>query len=179
MKKISLLLIAVAVAGIINAQEGIKIPSGYQGFLEQGPSVRLWDDGNTSVSFSTTHGFYFNSNTFIGIGVALEGGNDFFAMPIYTALKYNFCYSGKVTPTIQMRLGSYLSENTGAYADAAFGVRFGSSRDFAINLMLTASYFSKYKTVITEVYNTATHSYDQTFEEMHPSSIGLRIGIEW
>lgn len=187
MKKTVLSIVAMLVASLSFAQiidvpqenGSVRVPSGYQGFLEQGPGFRFMDDMNSSVSFSTTHGFYFNDNTFIGIGFALEGGNGFFAMPFYTALKYNFSYSGKVTPTIQLRLGSYLSEATGAYGDLAFGLRFGSSRDFAINVMVAASYYSKYTETVSETWNPTTRVYDRETESFQPSSIGLRIGIEW
>ena len=176
MKKIFIAITAIMLTTQLFAQEtAVQVPSGYQGFLEQGPSYRFNDDGNTSVSFSTTHGFYFSDNAFVGVGVALEGGNDFFAAPFYTALKYNFSYKHKVTPTLQLRLGSYLSESVGAYADFAFGLRFGSSRDFAINFMLTATYFSKYEDY--DYYDSSIGQYVR--KNMDPSSIGLRIGIEW
>ena len=186
MKKIILSIVALFGMSVAFAQNidyqpegGVRVPSGYQGFLEQGSAFRFMDDMNTSVGFSTTHGFYFNSNTFIGIGFAIEGGNEFFGVPIFTAIKYNFSYSGKVTPTIQLRVGSYLSEVTGAYGDLAFGIRFGSSRDFAINVMLAGSFYSKYTQTVSETWNVATHSYDRVTSEFQPSSIGLRIGIEW
>lgn len=176
MKKIVFLLASLLAVSSIAAQESaVKIPSGYQGFLEQGPSYRFLDEGNTSVSFSTTHGFYFSDNAFVGVGLALEGGNDFFAAPFYTAFKYNFSYRHKATPSLQLRLGSYLSDNVGAYADVAIGVRFGSSRDFAINVMATATYFSSFDRY--SHYDDLIH--ESVYDKVNPSSFGLRIGIEW
>ena len=181
MKKCFLFLAAIVTGMSLSAQEehAVRVPSGYQGFLEQGPGFRVFDDMKSSVSFSTTHGFYFNSNTYIGIGCALEGGNGFFAMPFYTALKYNFTYRTKVTPTVQLRLGSYLANTTGAYGDLAVGLRFGSARDFAINIMLAGSFLSNYEEVEEGIWNSETKRYDQVTKEVQPTTISLRIGIEW
>ena len=179
MKKAILSTVAMLIMGMAFAQEGqtVRIPSGYQGFLDQASIYRAWDKGNTTVSVSTTHGFYFNGNTFVGIGFGIEGGNDFFAMPLYTAVKYNFSYTSNVTPTMQVRVGSYVSDKTGAYADMGFGVRFGSRRDFAVNIMLVGSFYQPQTTEVVESYADGTRtSYTEKF---NPSGIGLRVGIEW
>lgn len=179
MKKLVLTLVAVMMAGMMMAQDkAVKEPTGYQGFLEQGSAYRLADKGNTTVGFSTTHGFYFNGNTFIGVGFGIEGGDGFFAMPLYTAVKYNFGYTKQVTPTAQLRLGSYIGNAVGPYADLAVGFRFGSSRDFAINVMLTGTFYSPSKWTTHEGDDTYD-SYQVIEHKMNPSSIGLRVGIEW
>lgn len=177
MKKIVLTAIAVLAMSVGFAQEGsaVRVPSGYQGFISQGNSFRMAHDWKSSICVSTTHGFYFNGNTYVGIGISLEGNSDMFVLPIYTALKYNFSYSNKITPTIQLRLGSYTGNGTGAYGDLAFGLRFGSSRDFAINVMAAASLFSNY----TEDYYDYYLSDEPEIKKINPSSIGIRIGIEW
>ena len=180
MKKTFFLLAALLVSFAMMAQEEplVKTPSGYQGFLEQGSIYRLADDANTTIGVSTTHGFYFGGHTFVGIGFAVEGGGDFFAVPVYTAVKYNFGYSKTVTPTVQVRLGSYLSDDPGTYADLAVGVRFGSKRDFAVNIMLTGTFYEmmKYQTSYWD-FNTSTEIYETKI--FNPSGIGLRVGIEW
>lgn len=180
MKQFFLITIILLTANISIAQEEmvVKTPSGYQGFLEQGNSYRLADDNTYIVGFSTTHGFYFGNNTFVGIGVAFEGGEDFFAVPIFTAVKYNFSYRKNITPTIQVRVGSYISDNVGPYADFALGLRFGSKRDFAVNVMLTGSYYVNAKQH-KNIYNTATSTYEDIYTPVNPSGIGIRLGIEW
>lgn len=179
MKKAFLSTVAVLIMGMAFAQEeqGVRIPSGYQGFLDQASLYRAWDNGNTTVSVSTTHGFYFSGNTFVGIGFGFDGGNDFFAMPLYTAVKYNFSYTSNVTPTMQVRVGSYISEHSGAYADLGLGIRFGSKRDFAVNMMLTGSFYQPQP--ITEIEVAADGTRTGNTGKFNPSGIGLRVGIEW
>ena len=180
MKKIFLIaLMALACTPMMRAQEtAVRVPSGYQGFLEQGNGFRMTDNFKSTVGVSTTHGFYFGQHTFIGIGIGVEGNNDFTVVPIYTALKYNFNYTHQATPTMQLRVGSFIASAVGSYCDLAFGVRFGSSRDFAINVLLTGTLYSNCEREIWTTDET-TGTYPPETVIYNPSSVGLRIGIEW
>lgn len=178
---VMMLAVSVSFAQDIDVPQergAVKTPSGYQGFIDQGPALRFMEDWKSSISFSTTHGFYFNGNTYVGVGVSFEGNNDMFVMPLYTALKYNFTYNKKLTPTVQIRVGSYVGNNVGTYGDFSFGFRFGSSRDFAINVMAAASFFSNYKSYVRE-WDSAEQVYVHYNKTINPSSLALRIGIEW
>lgn len=181
MKKVLFTLTALMLSIAVYAQEdkAVRVPEGYSGFLEHSLIYRLADHGYTTTGLSTTHGLYFNGNTFVGIGCGLEGGDDFFAMPIFTAVKYNFGYSGPATATIQLRLGSCVSEKTGPYADIAAGVRFGSKqKKFAVNVMLTGTYYTPYK-YYGYVYDDFTGTSQRMNVTKNRSGVGLRVGIEW
>lgn len=183
MKKFFLIaLMALACTPMMRAQEtSIRVPSGYQGFLEQGNAFRLANNFKSAVGVSTTHGFYFGQHTFIGIGIGVEGNNDFTVVPIYTALKYNFNYNHQATPTFQVRVGSFVANAVGSYCDLAFGVRFGSSRDFAINVLLTGTLYSnceRERWILDDNSRTDYYGHYETYN-YNPSSVGLRIGIEW
>lgn len=179
MKKVifSLLLLAASCGVMAQEENNIRIPSGYQGHIEHGTCFRPWDGGRTVTAFSTTHGFFFNPHAYVGIGIGVEGGKDYLAMPMYTALKYVFSIKKAASPVVQLRVGSYLGDESGAYGDAALGVRFASKRDFAVNVMLTATYLSN----IEEETITRVNGTDITKETItrNPSQVGLRIGIEW
>lgn len=183
MKKFFLIaLMVLACTPMMRAQEtSIRVPSGYQGFLEQGNAFRLANNFKSAVGVSTTHGFYFGQHTFIGIGIGVEGNNDFTVVPIYTALKYNFNYNHQATPTFQVRVGSFVANAVGSYCDLAFGVRFGSSRDFAINVLLTGTLYSnceRERWILDDNTRTDYYGHYETYN-FNPSSVGLRIGIEW
>ena len=180
MKKIFLFALLVLACGtMVHAQEtAVRVPSGYQGFLEQGNSFRLADNFKSAVGVSTTHGFYFGQHTFVGIGIGIEVNKDFTVVPIYTALKYNFNYTHQATPTFQVRVGSFVANAVGSYCDLAFGVRFGSSRDFAINVLLTGTLYSNCEREKWIPADDENYGHTETYT-FNPSSIGLRIGIEW
>lgn len=165
-----------------NSLQSVKTPSGYQGFCDQNTLYRFADDHSSTVGFSTTHGFYFNGHTFIGVGIGFEGGNEFWAVPVFSTLKYVFSNRKTISPTVQLRVGSYFSEDAGSYADLSLGLRFASKRDFAVNVMLVGSFFEMQKIINSYVkYDDVTGGYLHVEEEkkIYPSGLGLRIGIEW
>lgn len=176
MKKIILTIAAVFMVSMVLAQENaVKVLSGYQGFWDQGTSYRLVEEPGYTVGFSTTHGCYFKNKTFVGIGLGLERSDSFFFVPIYSAVKYNFGYSKKVTPTMQLRLGGWLGNGVSPYTDLAFGLRFGSSKDFAVNVMLTGTLYAGMKRR-EHCYN-ADGYYSYIVKYTLPV-VGLRVGFE-
>ena len=168
LKKISLLVFAFLMIDGVMAQDAVvNIPAGYHGYLEQSQLFRLADGGKAMTGISTTHGVFIDSKTFVGIGFGIEGGNRFFAVPIFTAVRYNFSYKRPMTPTVQLRMGSYISGDLGIYTDLAVGLRRCSISGFGINVMLTGTYYSgEYYLINRNV-------------KYNPSSIGIRVGFEW
>lgn len=180
MKKTFLVLIALLGATTLMAQEQeVRIPSGYQGFLEQGNTYAFGSNGINTTGFSTTHGFYFNGHTFVGVGLAMTWGDDFFCMPIYTSVKYIFNNTRTMSPFIQLRLGSNIGDEIGTYTDMAIGLRFASRRDFAVNIMLAGTYIEPVTDDVT-TYNYNNNSYTTTtIDKKKTTGIGFRVGIEW
>ena len=165
-----------------NEENSIRIPNGYQGFLEYGTNWTVFDkEMPNTVGLTTTHGFYFNGHMFAGIGIGFDACRDFGLFPIYANVRYVFSNTTAASPFMSLRLGSYISEQVGAYGDFAFGVRFASKRDFAISIMAAATYYDKMTFTTWEDYQDEqgiwqTQRIDKT---VSPSSISLRIGIEW
>ena len=166
---------------VLAQDEEVRTPSGYQGFFEFNNTWHFDKNMGTTIQGSTTHGFYFNGHVYAGIGLGIEGNSDYFLMPFYANIRYVFLNKTAVSPFLSLRLGSYASDNVGAYGDFAVGARFASKRDFAVNIMLAGTYYDKLK------YNYSHDWYDgqgnwhyenvETF--INPSGISLRVGIEW
>ncbi len=79
MKKVILSLVMLLMATSMFAQEKdvpnpakVRVPSGYQGFIEQGNTWHFDKNMPNSISLSTTHGFYFNGHIYAGIGCRLQ-----------------------------------------------------------------------------------------------------------
>ncbi|MBR4497711.1 MAG: hypothetical protein IKP08_03440 [Bacteroidales bacterium] len=175
MKKVILTVVAaLACATMAFSQESeIRTPNGYQGFIEEGNLFHF--DGESSINLSTTHGFYFGGHTFAGIGVGAEFNNDCVVFPFYTSIKYVLNTTKSVSPCFSMRLGSYLGEDQGAYGDAAVGIRFATSKDFAVSVMVGATYYdtieeSQYWDSVKDQYVT---------KDINFSGLSVRCGIEW
>ena len=181
MKKVMLSIVMLFMAVSVFAQEQevkVRVPGGYQGFLEYGNTWTVFDKvmPNT-LGLSTTHGFYFNGHIFAGIGVGFDACSDFVLVPIYGNVRYVFSNKSAVSPFLSLRLGSYISRNVGAYGDLAFGVRFASKRDFAVSMMLAGTYYDRVKDYYS--YYDETGNYFHGEHTLSPSGVALRIGIEW
>ena len=179
MKK-SILTIVLAVFAITAfAQDQVRIPNGYQGFLEYGNTWHVFDkEMPNNINLSTTHGFYFSDHIYAGIGIAFDFNNDRVIVPVYANMRYVFVNNKTVSPVLTMRLGSYMSSNMGAYGDLGIGVRFASKRDFALSVILAGTYYDQIKDIESH-YNNTTQTYEDQKIIMNPSGISLRIGIEW
>lgn len=185
-KTILTLIMAVFTITAFAQNEDSRVPNGYQGFLEEGNTWHFNKDMATTIQLSTTHGFYFNEHIYAGLGVGFEFNSDYLLVPFYTNLRYVFFNNKAISPIVSLRLGSYISDNMGAYGDLAFGVRFASKRDFAVTVLLAGSYYDKF----TETY----YNYDEGYYDeegmwhyennivektIRPSGISVRVGIEW
>ena len=179
MKKTILTFIMALFAITTFAQnESFRIPNGYQGFVEYGPSWHFNKTMSTGINLSTTHGFYYNGHIYIGVGLGYDVNENYLMMPIYANLLYVFSNRTFVSPVASLRIGSYLSEKIGAYGELAFGVRFASKRDFAVSVMAVGSYYDNIE------YGYPVHDSNGCYvhyvtEKVNPSSFSLRIGIEW
>ncbi len=176
MKKFALTLV-MAIFAITafaqNEESKIRVPSGYQGFLEQGNTWHFDKNMPNAINLSTTHGFYFNGHIFAGVGLGIEFNEDRALVPFYSNIRYQFNNTKLVSPIVSLRLGSFIGDSLGAYGDLAFGVRFASKRDFAVSVMVAGTYYD----AIEIGYYTQEGNW--TDGKVSPSGLSLRIGIEW
>jgi len=179
MKKVILSLVMLLMTvGVFAQEEGnVRVPSGYQGFLEEGNTWHFDKNMPNGISISTTHGFYFNGHIFAGVGFGFDFNKDDVLVPFYTNVRYQFNNNKVVSPVISLRLGSFIGDDMGAYGDLAFGVRFASKRDFAVNVMVAGTYYDKISDYYS--YYDEEGNYFHGTREISPSGVSLRIGIEW
>lgn len=185
MKKTSLfiaLLLTVSAIAFAQENKNVWMPHGYQGFLEMNSGFQVANDGNSTTGVSTTHGFYFNGHTYVGIGMGLDfcdiyGDNSSdVIIPFFANVNYLFLNNKNISPVVKMRLGSYVGDYHGTYGDLGFGVRFGSRRDFAVTVMVTGTFYSKLKNPEYYYYGEEVPAENR---EHNISTVSLRFGIEW
>ena len=181
MKKsiLTIVMVIFAITAFAQNETEFRTPSGYQGFLEYGNSWHFNKALSTGINLSTTHGFYYNGHVFVGVGFGFDTDlENYTLVPFYANLRYVFTNGKLVSPVASLRLGSYLSDNIGAYGELAFGVRFASKRDFAVSIMAVGTYYDKIK-YGHNVYDENGCYVQYVTEKISPSSISLRFGIEW
>ena len=185
MKKVMLSLVLLLMTASVFAQNQddpnspkVRVPSGYQGFLEQGNTWHFDKNMPNCISLSTTHGFYFNGHIFVGVGLGFDFNKKRTLVPFYTNLRYQFNNTRVVSPVVSLRLGSFIGDDMGAYGDLGFGVRFASKRDFAVSMLVTGTYYDKINMTVNESNLGYGHEVS-TKKDVSPAGISLRIGIEW
>ena len=188
MKKIALILLMAFFAVSAFAQNdettGVRIPTGYQGFVELGNTMLHFDkDIPISLQISTTHGCHFNEHIFAGLGVAYEWTKGYNLLPVYANIRYVVLSRTVASPVISLRLGSYFggNENIGAYGDLAAGVRFASKRDFAVSILVAGTYYSKIASSYNDEWmdSQGNWHYENVESKISLSGIAVRVGLEW
>lgn len=121
---------------------------GYRGFLDWSNSLHvehytadqsIWNrDGSITefyTGFSTSHGYQFNPNFFLGAGLDYEHCNkissDILALYLQGRTDITF---GRFTPFGDIRLGYNCVVNGGVYFSPTVGYRFSWSRKLGLNL---------------------------------------------
>jgi len=186
MKRTSLFiafLLTVSAMAFAQENNNVWMPHGYQGFLEMNSGFQVANGGNSTTGVSTTHGFYFNGHTYVGIGMGLdfcdiEGTNSSdVIVPFFANVNYLFLNNKNISPILKMRLGSYVGSYHGTYGDIGFGVRFGSRRDFAVTVMVTGTFYSNLKD--NRIHTDEWPSNYVNVNNKNISTVSLRFGIEW
>jgi len=180
MKKILVSLLFAAMAYTAGAQEvvnGVRVPSGYQGHIEYSNLFYVSGSG-TAMDITTTHGFFYTSNMFVGLGMGFHVAPEGAYFPIFAAAKYVFNNTAKISPTLQLRMGSFFQEGAKPYGDLSFGFRFASDHDFAFSIQACGSFYAPFDEV-DDHWDQNLSTYYTTTTRINLSSVGLRLGIEW
>ena len=181
MKKLVLAFVMLFMATSVfaqNQESNVRVPNGYQGFLEYGNTWHFDKNMPNCIGLSTTHGFYFNGHIFAGIGIGVDFNKDRGLVPIFANVRYQFNNTKVVSPILSLRVGSFIGDDMGAYGDLGFGVRFASKRDFAVTMMVAGTYYDKIQTYVYEYDPVYGYEIDSK-KDISPAGISLRVGIEW
>lgn len=184
MKKYLLMLLCAAMA-LPSMGQTVKGPR-YRGFVDG--TFLVGNDGvyATGINmkgggFTTTHGCQINDHIFVGAGVgyyrmSYDEENRFGywddsyysadIMPIYTNFRYQIL-SRRVSPFIDVKLGSAISDDAGLYFSPSTGVRIGLADRMGLNITMG------YTAMQGMVYD-----YDRSKKNI-THSLNLSVGIDF
>ncbi len=189
MKKLLIPTLATLLA--VNAY-ALEPQRGYRGFVE-------WDNNLASVNydvvgrqteyftgFSTSHGFQFNNNLFVGGGLAIERNVDVdqWMLPLFAQIRTDQNWNG-FTPFGDLRIGYNATDGGGIYFSPTVGYRFNWGGKFGLNIGagLTLRGYSEEKYWL-DFYDTPT---DGSYAELRylgtshkvQAMFSIRLGIEF
>ena len=136
MKKALLLLLLTVISISANAQENFT--KGYRGYADLGYIIGVDDYEFGRFEINTTHGYQVCPYFFVGVGVgfhfmskyetkgmgeyALDTRDSKISIPLYADLRGTFMKT-KFSPVVDVKLGHFVTNHDGFYANASAGVR--------------------------------------------------------
>lgn len=148
MKKVFLLLALLSSVICSNAQNTAK--NCYRGFVDAGYSVGIGDYNFGRFEVNTSHGYQINPYLFIGAGaglhfmysyktkdmdIPLDVRDSKVDIPVFANIRCNFLKK-KVSPFVDVKGGTYVTNDGGLYVNASAGCRFSINEKQAINLSI-------------------------------------------
>lgn len=191
MKK-ALLLLCVLFAGIAaKAQDNY---SGYRGFADLGYTIGVGDYEFGRFEISTAHGYQVCPYFFVGAGVgfhfmskyetkgmtyALDTRDSKVSIPLFVDLHSQFMKT-KFAPFVDVKLGHFVTNGDGFYANASAGVRMRTIGHQAVTLSIGYT-FEKLK---FETFDKFTHpglnmDYTRSSRLLDTEGISIKVGYEF
>ena len=146
MRKVILLFALLLSAIGSNAQNTAK--NCYRGYVDAGYSVGIGDYDFGRFEVNTSHGYQINPYLFIGAGtglhfmasyktkdmdIPLDVRDSKVDIPVFANIRCNFLKK-KVSPFVDVKGGTYVTNSGGLYVNASAGCRFSINEKQAINL---------------------------------------------
>ena len=141
MKRILLLF---AIAAVSLGAFALQPQRGYRGFVDWDNSIKRVEDFSGAyyteyfTGVSTSHGYQFNPNFFLGAGISAQIYNKYYTewiLPAFIHIRTDQKF-GVFTPFGDMRIGYSLTDGGGIYFSPMVGYRFNWGRKLGINVGL-------------------------------------------
>lgn len=195
MKQLSFILILIIL--LIPIKGISQINNGYHGSIEAGYSIN--PTGPTiSVNWAeinTIHGYQVNPYFFVGAGVGfhflpemktseIDGYSHWkrecsTEIPIFANFKWTVLKK-KITPFVDLRLGHYVTNNSGLYESAGIGCRFALKKSQSIYTLVSYT-VSKFQFQESYMIDYGKYDYKWAYKDFDESQdvISLKVGYEF
>lgn len=163
---------------VLNSEEPNPRTKGYRGRVEAGEITDIADGGiYAGFSVSTTHGYQFTPDFFLGAGIGLDyhHGLRTVFMPIFVNLRGYFTDKRK-TPFVDLKIGYSPINKTGLYLSPSVGLSFGRSKKCAFNLSIGYN-MQQYRFYYREYYG---YGYAVEYQNKKLlNGVSLKFGVEF
>ena len=147
MKKIFISVVLLCAAWLDASAQNVS-GNCYRGFVDAGYDVGIGYFEMSHFSITTSHGYQFNPYIFLGAGtafhfmkgyktpgmnIALDERESKVDIPVFANARVNFMKK-KVTPFIDGKVGTYVTNNGGMYWNLSAGCRIATNQKQAVNI---------------------------------------------
>ena len=180
MRKLTFVLAAImAITLNCNAQSSSGC---YRGFIDAGYSIGVGDYEFGRFEVNTSHGYQFNPYFFLGAGAGLHFMSSYetkdMDIPVFANIRCNFSKK-KVSPFVDVKGGTYVTNNGGLYVNASAGCRFAINEKQAVSLAVGyASEKLEFESFDRFTSNTSMN-YTRSPRKLDTEAITLKLGFEF
>ena len=194
MKKTCLLTICTFLCLTVGKVQAQNLQSNcYRGNVEAGYSVGIGDYDFGRFEINTTHGYQFNPYIFLGAGTGLHfmssyetGGMDIALdareskvdIPVFANIRCNIL-NKRFSPFVDVKGGTFVTNNGGLYLVAAVGCRYAFNDKYALSL--SAGYAKEKLEFETFEDFVGSHSMNYTTSprKLDTEAISIKLGFEF
>lgn len=192
MKK-TILILCLIFAGL-TAKAQSDFNNGYRGFADLGYTIGIGDYKFGRFEISTTHGYQVCPYFFIGAGVgfhimskyetpgmeyALDTRDNKVGIPLFIDLHSTFLKT-KFAPYIDLKLGHFITNGDGLYANISAGVRMKTVGKQAVTLSLGYTFEKlKFNTFDRFIFPGINMDYTRNSRILNTEGISIKLGYEF
>lgn len=190
-KRILSLAALLSIVLVANAQNTSK--NCYRGFVDAGYSIGIGDYEFGRFEVNTTHGYQVNPYFFFGAGLGLHFMSEYETagmdialdyreskvdIPVFANVRCNFS-KGKVSPYIDVKGGTFVTNNGGLYASASAGCRISINDKQAINVSVGYTSEKLEFETFDRFTSNSSMGYTREGRKCATESITLKLGFEF
>lgn len=192
MKKV-LLMFCVLLAGITAKAQG-DFTHGYRGFFDLGYTTGVGDYDFSRFEISTTHGYQVCPYFFVGAGVgfhfmqkyetkgmgenALDVRDSKVSIPLFVDLHSEFMKT-KFAPFVDLKLGHFLNNGDGLYANVSAGVRMKTMDKQAVSLSIGYTFEKLQYETFDNFIGSSSMNYTRSPRKLDSEGISIKLGYEF
>ena len=165
----------------------------YRGNVDAGYSIGIGDYDFGRVEINTSHGYQFNPYFFLGAGtgvhfmssyktegmdVALDQRESQVDIPVFANIRCNIL-DKKLSPFIDVKGGTFVTNNGGLYVSASIGCRYTINESYAVNLSLGYTKEKLEFETFDEFRNSTSMEYTTSPRKLNTKCISIKVGFEF
>lgn len=192
MKKALLLLLLTVISISVKAQDDFT--RGYRGYADLGYTIGVGDYEFGRFEISTTHGYQVCPYFFVGAGVgfhfmskyetkgmgeyALDIRDSKISIPLYVDFRGTFMKT-KFAPFVDVKLGHFVTNNDGFYANASAGIRMRTLGKQAISLSVGYTFEKLEFETFGHFTSSSNMNYTRDPRKLDAEGVTIKIGYEF
>ena len=165
----------------------------YRGFIDAGYSIGVGDYEFGRFEVNTSHGYQINPYLFLGVGAGLHFMSSYETkdmnipldvrdsqvdIPVFANIRCNFSKK-KVSPFVDVKGGTFVTNNGGLYVNASTGLRFAINEKQAVNIAIGYASEKLEFDTFDRFSSYTSMNYTRRPSKCDTEAITLKVGLEF